>query len=279
MAEHASGPARLGGIGVWLRPPSGDADTSDLLHRAVVVADAVGRAGLGSLWVSESTGSSGVKAPYEAYSLLGAIAVHPGTIHLGAVADGDERRPPSILAKIVTGIDVISHGRGVLSLDGDCASGPDSERLFEALTVCRSVLEDDLPTYSGRIYSIDAAVNRPATVQAGGVPVVVFLHGTGPARAPLLETAVRLADAVVVDGGSDGVREACREVESQTAEAAEATAAGRAVEVLGRIDDSTEEAPTADRIARLRSAGATGCLVEIPYPWPSESLAELRSAW
>jgi alkanesulfonate monooxygenase SsuD/methylene tetrahydromethanopterin reductase-like flavin-dependent oxidoreductase (luciferase family) len=281
MAERASGPARLGGIGVWLRPPPAGADTSDLLDRAAAVAAAAGRDGLRSLWVSESTGSSGERAPYEAYSLLGALAVRTGRGHLGVVADGGERRAPSILAKIVTGVDVISHGRAVLSLDGDCASGPDPERLSEALTVTRLVLEDDLPTYAGRIYSIDAAVNRPAPVQAGGIPIVVFLHGSGPARAPLLETAVRLADAVVVDGGADGVREASREVESQ---AAVATSPGRTVEVLGRIDGSVNGrsvggASTAHQVARLRSAGATGCLVGIPYPWQSESLADLSTAW
>ena len=304
MAERASGPAGLGGIGVWLRPPPAGADSSDLLDRAAAVAGAAERSGLRSLWVSESTGSSGESgesgeseeleelgesgesAPYEAYSLLGALAVRTDRIHLGVVADGGERRVPSILGKIVTGVDVISHGRAVLSLDGDCASGPDPERLTEALTVCRLVLEDDLPTYSGRIYSIDAAVNRPAPVQAGGVPIVVFLHGSGPARAPLLETAVRLADVVVVDGGADGVREARREVEAQ---AAVAIAPGHRVEVLGRIDhpngdDSADDQrpggpPIADKAALLRSAGAAGCLVGLPYPWPPESLAELDAAW
>jgi alkanesulfonate monooxygenase SsuD/methylene tetrahydromethanopterin reductase-like flavin-dependent oxidoreductase (luciferase family) len=276
MAARVPGPVRFAGIGVWLRPPTADTDVSDLLDRAAAVAGAPGQAGFGSLWVSESTGTSGIRTAYEAYSLLGALAVRTDGIRLGVVADGDERRAPSILAKIVTSVDVISHGRAVLSLDGDCASGPDAERLFEALTVCRSVLEDVLPTYAGRIYSVDAAINRPAPVQAGGVPVVVFLHGSGPARAPLLETAARLADAVVVDGGADGVREACRVVESQTAVA---TTRGTAVEVLGRIDDPTVGALTADRVAQLRSAGATGCLVGIPFPWSPATVAGVLSPW
>jgi alkanesulfonate monooxygenase SsuD/methylene tetrahydromethanopterin reductase-like flavin-dependent oxidoreductase (luciferase family) len=276
MAERVSGPARFDGIGVWLRPPPAGTGISDLLDRFTGCAEAAARAGVTSLWVSESTDGPPASAPYEAYSLLGALAARTEGIHLGVVTEGAERRPPSLLAKIVTGVDVISHGRAVLSLDGDCASESDAERLFEALTVCRSVLEDELPTYAGRIYSVDAAVNRPAPVQVGGVPVVVFLHGQGPSREPLVETAVRLADAVVVDRGVDGVREARRKAEAETALATEPA---RVVEVLGRIDDHTAGAPIADHVARLRSAGATGCLVGMAYPWAPATAANLVFAW
>ena len=79
----------------------------------------------------------------------------------------------------------------------------------------RAVLVDEHPTFAGRIYAIDDAVNRPAPVQPGGVPIVVFVHGDGPARAALLGEAARLADAVAVDGGPDGVRAARDAVESR----------------------------------------------------------------
>ena len=47
-------------------------------------------------------------------------------------------------------------------------------------------------------------------VQAGGVPLVVFLQDQGPDWTGLLEVCARAADAVVVHGGPDGVREARR---------------------------------------------------------------------
>ena len=174
----------------------------------------------------------------------------------------------------MTGVDVISHGRGVLALDGDCTSDADAERLSEALTVCRAVLVDELPTYAGRIYSVDAAVNRPAPVQAGGVPIVVFLHGEGPGRAPLLDVAARLADAVVVDGGPDAVRDACRSVAAR-ADARGRT--GRGVEVLGRVDLAPDDDGSV--VASIRSAGAVGCLVGLPFPWDPALVGAAAALW
>ncbi len=268
-------PRGLGGIGLWLEPPEEGA-TSGVLARAAGAAATADRAGIGSLWVSESGHPAGAATPYEAYSLLGALAVRSDRVRLGVVADGTERRAPSILAKIVTGVDVISHGRGVLALDGDCGNESDAERLFEALTVCRAVLVDEHPTYAGRIYSVDDAVNRPAPVQTGGVPIVVVLHGDGAGRMPLLDVAARLADAVVVDGGADGVRDAVRAV-SIRADAGEAS--NGTVAVLGRLGRDSAAGGLGDAVAGVRSAGATGCLVGLPFPWDPAAAEGLASTW
>jgi alkanesulfonate monooxygenase SsuD/methylene tetrahydromethanopterin reductase-like flavin-dependent oxidoreductase (luciferase family) len=271
-------------MGLWLEPPEGaSAPATDVLERAAGAVAAAERAGIGSVWVSSSPRPVGPDTPYEAYSLLGALAVRSERVHLGAVADAAERRAPSILAKIVTGIDVLSHGRGVLALDGDGTSDHDGQRLTEALTVCRSVLEDEHPTFSGRIYSIQDAVNRPAPVQTGGVPVVVHLWGDGPGRDALLEVAARLADAVVVDGGADGVLDACRVVEAR---GGGRRPVGRCA-VLGRIGagSGTDEPATATAtatvaaVAGIRSAGAAGCLVGLPFPWVPGAVAGLASLW
>ena len=260
MTDHQPHAAWMSGTGWWLAPPGPDDMPVGLLDRAAAAALAAEAAGVGSLWVSESTASGPAGVPYEAYSLLGALAVGTARIHLGVVAEGVERRAPSILAKIVTGIDVISHGRGILALDGDPSEPSDAERLSEALTVCRTVLEDDLPTYAGRIYRVDAAVNRPAPVQAGGVPVVVFVHGSGPGRDALLAEAARSADAVVVDGGPGGVRTALAVVSGVS----ERTGApGTRCAVLGRAGPG--DGP--DAPDRLVDAGAVGALRHVPWPW------------
>jgi alkanesulfonate monooxygenase SsuD/methylene tetrahydromethanopterin reductase-like flavin-dependent oxidoreductase (luciferase family) len=286
MPARAPLVARFGGIGLWLQAPeTGGCPVAGVLGRAVAAVDVAVGAGIGSVWVSESPpaphlggygalGSHG-GVPYEAYSLLGALAVRTERVHLGVVADGAERRAPSILTKIVTGVDVISHGRGVLALDGDCTSDADAERLLEALTVCRSVLVDEHPTYAGRIYSIDNAVNRPAPVQPGGVPIVVFLHGEGPGRAAELEVVARLADAVVVDGGPDGVRDACHAVAARAYD----REGGVPVEVLGRTPVGPTGVDLADRVGAMRSAGAAGCLVATPYPWDAGPVADVASNW
>jgi len=275
MPGHAAHLGRFGRIGLWLESPHGpSAATTGVLDRASDVVAAAERAGVASVWVSSSSEPAGPTTPYEEYSLLGALAVRSDQVHLGVVADGSERRAPSILAKIVTGIDVLSHGRGILSLDGDGTADSDGQRLSDALTVCRSVLEDEHPTFSGRIYSIQDAVNRPAPVQAGGVPVVVHVHGDGPSRAALLDVAARLADAVVVDGGADGVLDACRVV----AQPGRDPRSGGPCAVFGRIGTGSEaDGPAA--VVGIRSAGATGCLVGIPYPWDPGAVAGVASLW
>jgi len=152
----------------------------------------------------------------------------------------------------------------------------DAERLSEALTVCRSVLVDEHPTFAGRIYSVDDAVNRPAPVQAGGVPLVVFLHGDGPGWAPLLDVAARLADAVVVDGGADAVAEVRRTVGIR---ADRGDRPDGSVEVLARIDSDGGEPGAADAVAGVQAAGADGCLVGIPYPWDPTAVEPLATTW
>jgi len=247
-----------------------------VLERAATAAAACERAGLGSLWVSESPGPAGVGTPYEAYSLVGALAVRSTDLHLGVVADGSERRAPSILAKIVTGVDVISHGRGVLALDGDCVTGTDAERLSEALIVSRAVLVDEHPTYAGRIYSVDGAVNRPAPVQAGGVPIVVFLHGRGPGLGTLLDVAARSADVVVVDGGSEGVDDVRRRLAERVGDRPDPLGP---LGILGRIGPGAVGPGAHRQVAAIGSAGATGCLVGVPYPWDPDLVEGLSTAW
>jgi alkanesulfonate monooxygenase SsuD/methylene tetrahydromethanopterin reductase-like flavin-dependent oxidoreductase (luciferase family) len=205
--------------------------------------------------------------------LLGALAVPTGAIRLGAVAEPDQRRAPSILAKIVTSIDVISHGRAVLSLDGDRSTPADAERLVEALEVARAVLEDEHPTVEGRIYSVEDAVNRPAPVQSGGVPLVVFVrpgHGED-----VLEACARSADAVVACGGVDAVEDVVSFVERWVGDRVRP---GDRVAVLGRLA-ADDAGPPDSFVSAVRDAGADGCLVGLPAPWSDEGVAGLAVRW
>jgi alkanesulfonate monooxygenase SsuD/methylene tetrahydromethanopterin reductase-like flavin-dependent oxidoreductase (luciferase family) len=261
------------GVGLLLAAPEGRDPALDLLPDAARVAEVGVAAGCTSVWVGATAAGPPARVAYEAYSLLGALAVRTEGLHLGVAADGGQRRAPSILAKIVTTVDVLSHGRAVLSLDGDAGRDGDDARLAEALEVARAVLEDEHPTVDGRIYHVVDAVNRPAPVQAGGVPLVVFVHGRGPGRAGLLEVCARAADAVVVDGGPDGVRDARAVVAG--AGAAHRRAGGRP-RVVAKVDAGPG---VADALTAVRSAGADGCLVEVPAPWDAAGLVVGDLAW
>jgi len=274
MAPTGTTDQRLRGLGLWLDAPRHRGSGDDVLQQAAAAAGAAERTGLTSVWVVEARAESPGAVPYEAYSLLGALAARTESVHLGLVADGGQRRPPSILAKLVSTIDVLSHGRALLSLDGDRSRPPDVHRLDEALAVARAVLEDEHPTVDGRIYSVADAVNRPAPVQPGGVPLVVFLHGAGPADA-LLDRCARSADAVVVPGGPEAVRDAVTFLERWTGPR---DRTGGSVTVIGRVTVDGR-ASVADAVTSVRAAGADGCLMGIAAPWSAAQVEGLQLAW
>ncbi len=243
-----------------------------MLGWSTAAARAAEAAGYTSLWAVETSAQAPEAVPYEAFSLLGALGVRTDVLHVGVVADAGQRRAPSILAKIVTGIDVISHGRAVLSVDGDLSDPADAGRLAEALAVVRAVLEDGHPTVVGRIYSVTDAVNQPSPVQVDGVPLVVFLHGHGAVDA-VLEVCARAADAVVVAGGVGAVGDVVAWLEGRDGPR---DRPGDRVAVLARLGDR-ETSP--DAVRALRDAGADGCLVDLEPPWSAERVEGLGLTW
>jgi alkanesulfonate monooxygenase SsuD/methylene tetrahydromethanopterin reductase-like flavin-dependent oxidoreductase (luciferase family) len=106
---------------------------------------------------------------------------------LGVVSGVPRDRHPSVLARDVTALDVVSQGRAVVIVRwagterglredwtaGDWTAGDACEYLGEALAVLRAVLEDEDPIFEGRHLHIAGAVNRPRPVRPGGPPVVV----------------------------------------------------------------------------------------------------------
>ena len=184
-------------LGCWLTGPLEGDDDHPVFERIALLAEAAERAGFDSFWVTDTPPPGGPEAGsaghggLEAYSLLGALATRTQTMRLGAVPLGPSAggRPPSMVVKIVTGIDVISHGRGIVTFamasngdrGGDEGSDGDVRRVAEALRVGRTMLEDEAPTFAGSIYTVDRAFNRPGPVQKGGVPLVVVAPVSGDA--------------------------------------------------------------------------------------------------
>jgi F420-dependent oxidoreductase-like protein len=139
----------------------------------------------------------------EAYALLGGIAARTRTARLGTLVSGVTYRNPAILAKEVTTLDVISGGRAILGIgaawneDEHIGYGVDfppigerMDRLDEALTIARAMFTQDRPSFTGRYYRIDRALNSPRPIQPGGPPILV--GGGGEQRT--LKIAARHAD-------------------------------------------------------------------------------------
>jgi F420-dependent oxidoreductase-like protein len=143
-------------------------------------------------------------AMFEAYTMLGAIAARTRRASLGAMVTGVTYRNPALLAKIVTGLDVISSGRAILGIgaawnDEEHAGYGFSfptvserfERLEEALQICRAMFTEEAPSFTGRYYSIAGALNYPRPIRPEGIPILV--GGSGERKT--LRLVAKYADA------------------------------------------------------------------------------------
>ena len=139
----------------------------------------------------------------EAYTALSALAARTSRVTLGTMVSGVTYRNPALLAKTVTTLDVVSHGRAVLGLgaawnESEHAGfgfdfppiGERLDRLEEALTICRLMFTEERPTFEGRYYRIERALNHPRPIQPGGPRILV--GGSGERRT--LRIAARHAD-------------------------------------------------------------------------------------
>lgn len=122
----------------------------------------------------------------ECYSLLAALAARTSTIRLSSLVTGNTYRNPAMLAKIVTTLDIISRGRAIcgigcgwFELEHDSLGfefGTFTERfekLDEALQIITAMFRDERPTLDGKHYRVAGAINQPAPVQVGGVPIMI----------------------------------------------------------------------------------------------------------
>jgi F420-dependent oxidoreductase-like protein len=129
----------------------------------------------------------------EAYTMLGALAASTSKVKLGTLVTGVTYRNPAILAKQVTTLDVISKGRAILGIGAAWNEeehkgygiefppiGRRMDRLDEALTIAKLMFTEERPSFEGKHYRIDRALNVPRPVQAGGPKILI--GGTGERR-------------------------------------------------------------------------------------------------
>jgi F420-dependent oxidoreductase-like protein len=120
----------------------------------------------------------------ESYTLLSALAQHTNRVRLAALVTGNTYRHPTLLAKTVTALDVVSGGRAQLgigagwfelehhSLGFEFGTFTDRfERLEESLQIVLPMLRGEQPTLSGKWYQVDSAMNHPAPLSR--IPVMI----------------------------------------------------------------------------------------------------------
>ncbi len=124
----------------------------------------------------------------ECYTLLSALAQHTSTARLSALVTGNTYRNPTLLAKTLTTLDIVSGGRAQLgigagwfelehdSLGFDFGTFTQRfERLEEALQIIKGMFAGERPTLDGAWYHVKDAINSPAPLR----PIPIMIGGGG----------------------------------------------------------------------------------------------------
>ena len=169
-----------------------------LFDRVAKSAQAAEKAGFGLVTVMDHFYQIGGIGPetdpmMEAYTTLSALATQTSRVLLGTLVAGVTYRNPALLVKQVTTLDVISKGRAIFGIGAAWNEsehigygiefppiGQRMDRLDEALTIAKLMFTQDRPSFEGKYYKIDRALNVPRPVQPGGPKILI--GGTGERR-------------------------------------------------------------------------------------------------
>ncbi len=121
---------------------------------------------------------------FECYAMLSALAQHTETVRLSALVTGNTYRNPALLAKTLTTLDHVSHGRATLGigcgwfekehvdLGFEFGTWTDRfEKLEEALQIIIPMLRGERPTLDGKHYRVSEAANEPLPVSQ--IPIMI----------------------------------------------------------------------------------------------------------
>ncbi|WP_460526160.1 LLM class flavin-dependent oxidoreductase [Flindersiella endophytica] len=155
---------------------------------------------------------------FEGWTLLSALAAQTQRIRLGLLVTSNRFRPPAMLAKIATTVDVVSNGRLDFGIgSGSRPSHPLAKReydahglpfhdashavasLAEACTVIRRLWSEDKPfDFDGEYVRLTGAFGNPKPVQRPHPPIMI-----GGRASSTLRVVAEHADLWNIPGGGD----------------------------------------------------------------------------
>lgn len=211
-------------------------DVSELFPTVIAQAREAEQAGFDSVFVMDHLYQlPGIGAPeepmLEAYTALGALAAATEKVQLGTLVTGNTYRNPTLLAKEITTLDVISQGRAILGigtgwfeLEHDSLGyefGTFTERfkkLDEALEIIVPMLKGERVTFDGAYYKTQEAFANPRF--RDHIPLMI--GGSGEKKT--IPLAARHFDHLNIIAGFDElprkvqvVKEACEKVDRDPA--------------------------------------------------------------
>lgn len=148
------------------------------------------------------------KCPLECWTTLAGLAAVTARINLAPLVSCSNYRPPTLLAKMSTTIDIISNGRFILGLgagwlreefESFIGRFPSAKERLDGLedtaVICREMFEKGISNYQGKMYSAYHALNMPRPVR-GYIPIMIGAQGERRA----LKIAAKYADIIHITG-------------------------------------------------------------------------------
>ena len=187
--------------------------------------------GFDSLWVGDhllyrSDGET--KGPWEAWSVLAAIAAVTHRVQLGPLVAATSFHSPAMLAKKAVTVDEISDGRLILGIGAgwnrtefDAFGFPfdhRASRFEEAFTIIRTLLAEGSIDFDGTYYTLrDCELVPPA--RQGGIPLMIGSEGPRVLRATLPHVDSWNAWHAWYDNSLDGAEALLARIDDACAEA------------------------------------------------------------
>lgn len=147
------------------------------------------RLGYDSIWVYDhfhTVPTPELETNFECWISTAALARDTKTIRVGQMVTCNNYRNPSLLAKMASTVDVLSHGRLDFGIGAgwyeeeyrafgyDFPDGPTRLKMLdEALQIIRAMWTEPYATFEGKYYRVDGAINEPKGVQKPYPPIWV----------------------------------------------------------------------------------------------------------
>jgi F420-dependent oxidoreductase-like protein len=271
--------------------PTGPAGLESELARIARAAD---EGGLDTVWVSDHLiQADPTSVPdsemLEAYATLGFLAAHTRSVRLGTMVAGVTFRPPSLLIKAVTTLDVLSGGRAWLGVGAGYQEdeahamglplpniGERFERLEETLQLAAQMWSDDRSPFEGRHYRLERPVNTPPALTKPHPPILI--GGMGERRT--LRLVAEYAQACNLFDIPDEGETIRRKLDVL---ARHCDAVGRPYDeidktVSTRFNPGESPEHFAERGSRLAAFGIEHAVVITAGPWTEDAVADLAEA-
>jgi F420-dependent oxidoreductase-like protein len=271
--------------------PGGTVALGPELARVARAADA---AGIDTVWVADHLIQADPTAVpdsemLEAYTTLGFLAAETERVRLGTMVSAVTFRPPSLLIKAITTLDVLSGGRAWLGLGAgyleeearamDLSLPPTRERfevLEETLQLALQMWEDDRAPFEARHMRLERPVGNPRPLARPHPPILV--GGAGERKT--LRLVARYADACNLFDIPDGGRTIRHKLDVLARHCEEVGRPFQAIEktISTRLNPDETAAAFAERCAALAELGLDHAVVITPGPWTEERVEVLAGA-